>query len=241
MLHDKENFGNLTKIFIYTHIFNNKRDIIMKSLSKIKHKFIIIFHNSDCVVDTTFLELLDKTMCEKIFAQNVCVINKQIQYLPIGIANSKWKHGDKDLLRKVINNDIKKENNIFFNFTIHTNFNKRNNCYKAYKDKIPFTNFNNQEKYLFELKKCKYCISPQGNGPDCHRIWECLYLDVIPVCKRSKFIENIEKDFPIYIVDEWEDLLINDELYNNYEYYIQQLDKKKLCFKYWNNKIIQMV
>lgn len=225
-------------IFIYTHVYYKHKTKILNELSTKTHPFLIIFHNSDYIIDETFTEIFTKTKCKKIFAQNVCFIDKDIQYLPIGIANSKWKHGDLGLLNKIIDTTVIKEKNIFFNFSINTNYRKRIQCYNTIKNKgVQFTKYNNQTTYLIELKKCKFCISPDGNGPDCHRIWECLYLDVIPICKRSIFIENVAKDFPIYIVDDWGSLELNDKLYNSYDLMMSRLNKDKLQFSYWKNLI----
>jgi hypothetical protein len=65
-------------------------------------------------------------------------------------------------------------------------------------------------QHVSNVKKCKFCICPEGNGFDCHRLWECLYLDVIPICEKSVFIDN--------------DLTIDDQ--------------NKLDFNYWKNKNI---
>ena len=37
------------------------------------------------------------------------------------------------------------------------------------------------EVYLADMAKWRFTISPPGNGIDCHRTWEALYLGVIPV------------------------------------------------------------
>lgn len=225
-------------IFIYTHVYYKHKTKILNELSMKNGPFILLFHNSDDTIKETFTELFTKTNCRKIFSQNVCFIHEDIQYLPIGIANSKWKHGNLQLLNKIITTNVTKENKIFFNFSINTNYRKRNKCYNVIKNKgLKFTRYNNQTTYLKELKKCKFCISPDGNGPDCHRIWECLYLDVIPICKRSKFIENISKDFPIYIVDDWELLGLNEELFDSYNKMLLMLYKNKLQFSYWKDII----
>ena len=210
---------NSQLVFIYTHLYTLNKNKILSILSYVENNFNIIFHNSDYKIDETYLDLFTKTNCKKIFGQNVCYIDDRIQYLPIGIANSKWKHGNKDLLKNIIKDNVNKNNDIFFNFSINTNYTKRLICYNTFKNILNFTKYNNQRTYLLQLQKCKYCICPEGNGPDCHRLWECLYLNVIPICKRSIFIENIAKDFPIYIIDNWDDLQINDNLYNNYYKY----------------------
>lgn len=35
--------------------------------------------------------------------------------------------------------------------------------------------------YLRDLARWRYCVSPPGNGADCHRTWEALYLGCVPV------------------------------------------------------------
>lgn len=225
-------------IFIYTNVYHKYKDKIINVLSMKKEPFLLIFHNSDDTINESITELFTKTKCKKIFSQNVCVEDKDVHMLPIGIANSKWPHGNLQLLNNVIQNEVNKENKIFFNFTIRTNFEKRNKCYNVIKNKgLLYTKNNNQHTYLTELKKCKFCISPEGNGPDCHRIWECLYLDVIPICTKSIFTEIISKEFPIYIIDDWEQLDINESLFNNYEKMLSTLDKNKLQFSYWKQLI----
>lgn len=237
-IQNNETLLNSKIIYIYTHVYYNHKDLILNILSMKENPFILLFHNSDYIINESFSEIFIKTKCYKIFSQNVCYKHKDIQYLPIGIANCKWPHGNLQLLNYIIHTNTIKENNVFFNFNIGTNLNKRNICYNTIKNKgLIFSRFNNQLKYWEELKKCKFCISPEGNGPDCHRIWECLYLDVIPICERSFFIENISNDFPIYIIDNWDSFELNDELFNKYDNMISSLDKNKLKFSYWNNII----
>lgn len=247
--HKCVNFNNLTNnelflsanyIFIWGHVLrNNNFDTFINELQKKQQSFKLIIHNTDDTIDNKYFKIFETTKCYQIFAQNVSfLINEKIKYLPIGIANRQWNHGNKELLNKIIKTNIQKENKIFFNFSINTNVIERTKCYNVFNNKLKFTKYNNQEQYLIELKKCKYCICPIGNGLDCHRLWECLYLNVIPICKKTLFIENINKDFPIHIVNDWTDLNINETLYNNYDNYINMLDKNKLNFNFWKNKIM---
>ena len=61
------------------------------------------------------------------------------------------------------------------------------------------------ENYLQKLSQYKYAICPPGNGIDCHRLWECLYLGVIPILLRSIFSEKISKSFQVVLLDDWDD------------------------------------
>ena len=240
-LDNNEKFLKANYIFVYTHILRRRNlGILIDSLNKKKNIFTLIFHNSDDNVDSKFKVLLSKTKCKKIFAQNVCINNSRIINIPIGIANSKWKHGNKELLTQVINKKIIKEDNTFFNFNINTNSTYRNECFYSLKNKLFFSKFDSQEKYLNELKKCKFCISPIGNGVDCHRIWECLYLKTIPICLRSIHTEILSQDFPIFIIDSWKELIFDDNFYRKYDNYIKKLDFNKLKLSYWKNLIINV-
>ena len=225
------------KIYINPYEYDKYKNIILPFLKKIQHNFIIVFHNSDLVIDKSYLKLFECTKCCKIFGQNIIYKDERIQFLPIGLANSKWKHGNLKMFDNIVKDNITKTNNIFFNFSINTNKNKRSQCYNAFKNKLKFSKYSKQKDYWENLKKCKFAISPDGNGPDCHRIWECFYLDVIPICKKSVFTDIISCDFPIYTVNDWNELIINDSLFEKYDEYINRLDKKKLNLDYWKSMI----
>jgi hypothetical protein len=233
------NFDNIKKIFIYTHLFVDNEDYnkIINILKRIQHKFILILHNSDNCVNEKFIDILNNTNCKIIFAQNTIINHTNIHYLPIGIANSKWKHGNIEILQDIIKKNNAKINNIFFNFTIDTNPIKRNLCYDVLSKKINFiNNINNQYNYLNILSSYKFCICPEGNGADTHRLWECLYLKVVPICLDSIFIRIIAKDFPILIIDNWNNLSL-DNSYNNYTWECDE----KLNFTYWENIITSSI
>jgi hypothetical protein len=234
-----ENLIDKEYIFIYPHIIKNNYNKLYSILCKKENKFIIVTHNSDQNIENIFDEILKETKCIKVFCQNLNIDSNNIyNYLPIGIANSQWSHGNENLIKDIINLNNNKEDKIFFNFSINTNYDKRKKCYNELKNKIQFLKKMDQRSYLQELSKSKFCICPEGNGLDTHRLWECFYLRTIPICKDSIFIRNIKKDFPVLIVDEWDELVINDELYSMYDKYIKDLNITKLDFGYWKNKII---
>ena len=93
-----------------------------------------------------------------------------------------------------------------------------------------------KEEYFKELKRHKYAICPRGNGLDTHRLWECLYLDVIPIMLKSDST-NIS-GLPIIYLDKWEDL---GNLTN--KFINQQLSKISMSFYaqfFLSKKIIKL-
>lgn len=51
-------------------------------------------------------------------------------------------------------------------------------------------------------------LSPRGNGLDCHRTWEALYLDAIPIVWHST-LDSLYVNLPIIIIHDWKE--INEE------------------------------
>jgi len=229
-------------IFIYTHFFYNKSNkellkILHNELMKKTEPFKVVFHNSDFSVNQEMLNFFSDTKCTRIFAQNVNIIDPLLHYLPIGIANRKWPHGNRVLLNSIIDKNLTKKDNIFFNFSVNTHKSKRNKCRSALQNRIKFvTKYPNQGKYLTSLGSSKFCICPEGNGNDTHRLWEALYLKTIPICLKTTFSSIIAEDFPLFLIESWESLML-DNIYEQYESYISKLDYNKLSIGYWKNII----
>ncbi len=217
--HIKKPFNNSKNIFLYTHILlkNKNLDELISKLNFFKNPFILILHNSDAVFNDTHLILFDKIpLLKAIYTQNINTHHKNVIPLPIGLPNSQWNHGNLKKFRKVYNLNIKKTRDIFFNFNIKTS-ECRIDCFKSISGLgIKWVNNEKYYNYLKNLKKYKFCICPEGNGIDTHRFWECLYLDVIPICKKNILVEYYSKYFPIIILNKWGELDLK-QLLKNYK------------------------
>lgn len=66
-------------------------------------------------------------------------------------------------------------------------------------------------------RKTLFVPSPAGNGLDCHRTWEALYLGAVPVVLESEFTGD--DSWPVVRVNSWEDFLSlkHDELIKLYD------------------------
>lgn len=212
---------NIKNIFCYTHIIDGQmanfsqqkyKDNLLNILINISTPFNIIFHNSDGCFFSCHTELLKISNLKKIYTQNLSIEpEERIIPLPIGIANSMWRHGNLNIWNQILKNSSldNKPNYIYFNFNISTNSTKRKLCYDIITSKnipnIPNTDYLN---YLTILSSYKFAICPEGNGLDTHRFWECLYLKVIPICLKNHITEYYSKIFPIVLLDDWTELNI---------------------------------
>ena len=186
-----------------------------KVLPKIDYQFKLITHNADRPAPSGNFDLLEDERLVRWFGMNCNVIHPKLQPIPIGIANEKWPHGDKDILLKIINENNKKKNLVYCNFDVTTNYNKRSNVLKTLNE-CSYIDFDNTklsfENYTRKLSTYKYVISPPGNSVDCHRIWESIYLGVIPIVEKHLALEYWY-NLPIFFVESFAD--VTDKLLNN--------------------------
>lgn len=210
-----------------------------KVLPKIDYTFKLITHNADRSAISGNLDLLEDSRLIKWYGMNTDTKHTKLQTIPIGIANEKWPHGDKDVLLKVINENNVKKNFVYSNFDITTNYNKRNDIVNLLKRNtyqyIDFeTNKLSFESYISKLSTYKFTISPPGNSIDCHRIWESVYLGVIPIVEKHLALEYFT-ELPILFVNSFND--INEDLLNTTYANLICMSREKALFSHYFNLI----
>ena len=234
---DFTDYNNSELVYCNVSLINEKKPKLAESklyekLQLLKNPFKLVLHNADDSFEKEHLKYFDIPNCKQIFTQNVNVLDSRVEFLPIGIANHFWKWGDAEKVIDVILEDIEKADLVYAHFTERDN---RVECYDNVKrEGIPIVESMEYKDYLRKLKTYKYCVSPEGNGIDCYRTWEALYMKTIPICKRSILVEEFAKTFPIYIIDDWKDLNVKDlekqyDTFNWDNWY--QLDFETYCRK----------
>jgi hypothetical protein len=233
---DIKKLKDLNIVYTHTLYVRNLFDII-KDLAA---KFIVITHNSDINVDNTFIIPDNVNMW---FSQNVNTINDKVSSIPIGLENERWF---KDINKKQKMFDISKtekniKNLVYVNHNIKTNIGERQEPYDILKDKtfatiVHGTNGQNFDSYLDNIYNHKFVICPVGNGIDTHRLWECLYLNTIPIVKNN-INNSFYTDLPVCFVDNWKDIN-KDFLENEYKRITNRLwNYNKLKIDYWEGLI----
>jgi hypothetical protein len=194
-------WNNPPLLFCYGHRIHSFRGVLPRLLNE----FILVTHNSDQNITTEFLDILEHPKLRFWHAQNVLVNHSKLGGIPIGIANNMWAHGDVDAVGRVSALCIPKTNDFYFYFSVDTNTVARTLCKDLLEEKgLQFGSAApNFEGYLQHMASHKYAICPPGNGIDSHRIWEAIYLGVIPICLRSVFTEKVNRRYPIILLDSW--------------------------------------
>lgn len=222
-----------------------KTDYIFDCFKAIESKpgpYVLVTHNSD--IDLTQEIVYRKPQnVKKWFGQNMCVYRQDLQAIPIGIANPEWPHGNFSVIENQLQKYRQLTNLALMCFNVSTRPDERISIYRALSrfDWVTTTSPNGgltHEQYIENVYKHQFIISPRGNGIDCLRTWEALYLGAIPVIERSEWSRYFE-DMPIIITNDLERVSAI-ELFNGY---LRIMCSKafyttwKLIMPYWKREI----
>tara|TARA_R110000824_G_scaffold282940_4_gene471209 strand:- start:4480 stop:5331 length:852 start_codon:yes stop_codon:yes gene_type:complete len=250
---------NINKLITFLNNFNSDRLPIVyvdgsrvrkffTLIKDIKTPFKLLSHNCD----TTFTEkeVKNRPQCVvKWFGQNINAINNEdIVSLPIGLERQHWskilygasayKHNK---IYQFTQKNLEKNKLCYINFNSNTNkikrawivpfFKKKNWCHIRIGGKQ-----GNFDHYLKDCLQSHYVLCPDGNGIDCHRNWEMLYIGAIPIVENSYFHQTMYENMNVLIVDNFKDL--NEEfLLEKLNYFKKNKNIEKLKFSYWENII----
>jgi hypothetical protein len=207
-------------------------------LPNICKKFILITHNSDLLSGQDKNIYNNKNLI-KWYGQNMIPnyeINKMVG-IPIGLENSQWKGYDHSICKKYKNNI--KEKLLYFNFSLNTNTERANIENSLYKNGFTKNESKDWENYIKEISTHKFAVSPEGNGIDCHRVWECIYVGCIPIIKKNSVMFEFFNDLPILWVPDFE-CITNEFLTEQYKLFqCNQFNSEKITMKYWYASIRQ--
>lgn len=232
----EEQWDNPRHVFCYSDAL----EIFMSKLHLIKNSFVLVSHNGDVNITEKYLPLLENDKVIRWYAQNIMFDHAKLHFLPIGIANSMWNHGNLSNLTTVFEQKVPKNKDCYFWFTVRNNFTERSLCKEKVESKgLVFGDYKHHYEYLLDLSSHKFAISPPGNGIDCHRYWECYYLEVIPIALKSTLTLKIKEKLPIVLLDNWDDLDLS-KILHEYDNYVKELREKitYLDLNYYRNVIL---
>jgi len=227
-----------TFLYTDTYRFEDLVRIIPRDRS-----FVLVTHNSDRNIYDDMASSLPPNITW--FSQNVCTKSPKVNPIPIGLENDRWfpeinKKGK--LLERNHSNSMPSKL-LYVNHAIWTNPESRQIVYDLLRNKSWVTcvenskNGTNFDSYLNDITDHFYVASPNGNGSDCHRTWEVLYANRVPIVTRNSN-DSMFDGLPVLIIDSWEEVT-EDFLRSKMSYFTSTVFTgfDKLTFSYWEQKI----
>ena len=176
--------------------------------------YTLVLHNGDDRVLPGELKQLEARF-RKIYAVNLMSRGEKSTPIPIGLENkSYFNNGVPSDFRKLISLGLsapqERTNLLLHSFSLHTNRAERELC-SSVGVKLRSKCLENASpiEYRRALANSRFVLSPAGNGYDCHRTWEAMYLGAIPIVRRAHW-PFMGLNLPVLVVDEWRDLLAQD-------------------------------
>lgn len=225
----------------------NYIDYIFENLKFSAKKYILITHTSDYTIDKH--RFSKKPSCiVKWFAENGEYDHPDLIPVPIGVENTVTENGcirgECGDIQYVSDNESYFKNHDRIDDTIFCAWrNVTNPMRSGVIDSFKKSGVNyyyverlEYKEYCETISSYRYIASPPGNGIDCHKTWEILYMGSIPIVLKNRIYKFY--NLPILQVNRFEEVnmkLLEDYLnfYNTHEYNWNQL-----YMKYWETLII---
>lgn len=210
---------------------------------KIPHPYVVITHNSDYPAPGSFREFLDDPKILAWFAQNAeGYTHKKLIPIPIGLENRYNSNGNPNVVIDCINTfaHSPKQIILYLNISIWTCHSERSRVYNMFCN-VPYCYSSPRKGYvdfLKDLSESMFVLCPRGNGLDCHRVWESLYMGAIPIVKSSAMDAAFE-ELPVLIINNWSEIT-EEFLLKKYEEMSQKTYKmQRIYMLYWKSYINQ--
>lgn len=228
-----------------------RSDDIEQCLSAIsenkKNRYVLISHNGDRNVNQDIVNSRPGNI-HHWFAQNANAIATGFEGLPIGISNPEWGElGSISQVENVANQKVNPSRWLYYGVNLETNISERTDMWKhivsTFSSEQQFTHGTKIPRigFLTECSNSKYIVSPPGNGIDCHRTWEALYLGRVPIVKRSHAMSYF-RNLPILFYEKPQDITL--AVLEANEHLVQRFyehDLRRMFMSYWIDKILRKV
>lgn len=214
---EKSSLADLKKKYESIKLFlpANLKDRFLSELISDKSDFsrdCLVIHNYDNIPTIEEMTIFSKRF-SSVYSVNWLGDRAIAKPIPIGLEN--WallRNGvPTDFLRLIEQGLIptpKRSISILSSFSIETNSIERSKAIefsKSNSDVFQMPTFTSPKKYRDMVSNSAFVLSPPGNGADCHRTWEAIYLGAIPIVLK-KYWPFSHLNLPVLAVEEWSDV-----------------------------------
>lgn len=228
-------------VFCCTHYVEKIFDLMRSQ----PHQFVLITHNSDGNV-TEDLYAKKPPNVVHWFAQNVLVHKHDLTPIPIGLERqgiAKERDVAGTMLAQLLAGRPDKQKWCYLNINPDTNDAERRHVLRSLRWKFHFVTTRTRRipyvTYVSEMASHRFVLSPPGNGVDCHRTWESLYLASIPIVKDSVCMSAFASAGLMVVQDL--SRISKADLRDFVEHSGQAGDVRLLYFSYWKQLIASVV
>jgi hypothetical protein len=220
------------------------RDFFKRKVGKVVGcPYVLVTNNGDENIDELCVSLMGSEVLHW-FAHNLTAQHPKITCIPIGLENARLHCNGivMDFVKMRRQMDVITRLPLIMSaFTVGNNAAERSIAQKALRSSTVCREVErmNSRAYRHHLVDFMFVASPPGNGFDCHRTWEALYLGVVPVVKKNRFFDSFA-DIPILQLDEWADLssYTESDLAKKYADMKPGFARTRMIWMdYWNDQI----
>jgi len=209
----------------------------------IKVNYTLISHNSDELIDGSYLPLLTPNI-KRWYSYNVDVQDERIIPIPLGLENKHYfVTGNTSVFNWVKRLKIEKSSVIFYGYSMSTNLKARKKAHAVVSEHPlaqPLSAWREFGPYLKEVAGCKFVQSPRGSSIEGCRTWEAMYIGSVPIV-----ISNVTNDYfstlgaPMLVLKNWNEMTLLNKENIDYVYadILQKANMEMLHMEYWINKI----
>lgn len=180
------------------------------------HETILLVHNGDILANAATYEALLRIF-RSVFSVNVTpeLTAIGVRPLPIGLENAFRDHVGKTSnfplpsQRESVTSISSRPIDVISSFRTSTN--------PAIREPLKSLSISstaewieptrNIDSYFSQVRQARFVLSPPGNGLDCHRTWESMYLGAIPVVLRNSLPLELTAQLPMLLVDDYESFM----------------------------------
>ena len=195
-------------------------------------KYTLLIHNGDHIPSERVLEQLGG-LFHRVYSVNVTAESSTVRALPIGLENARLNNNGRlgyyaEGLRQPRANS--RPRLVVSSFHVANNPSVRQSAAELFRSsRFGFDGHSwKRKEYRDVLRQTCFVISPPGNGPDCHRTWEAIYMGAVPVVLKKHLGRSLWEGMPILAVDNYEEFVgrSDDELRKLYrELAVRRPDK----------------
>jgi hypothetical protein len=210
-LKDLKKNSESMKLFLPAYL----KDQFISELKENKSDFsddILVIHNYDNIPTDTEMKNISSRF-NKVYSVNWLGDKNIATPIPIGLENwSLLRNGVPTDFLRLINQGLlptsKRSIKILSSFSIQTNSTERSRAIEfsmLNKEVFQMPAFTSPKKYRKMLSNSAFVLSPPGNGADCHRTWEALYLGAVPIVLK-KYWPFSHLNLPVLVVEDWSEI-----------------------------------